>query len=164
VESAAQAFRGLAERYCDLIDRAADLDVEVLVRQVHDLLARLYASATALTEDAAGDVEWDHAEHVYDEWKARYELLGAKFGERNHYSEVFDPYAEDDGPVTGSLADDLADIYDDLRNGLALAETDGIDVAEECWTIHFEINWGEHALSAMRALYFWMRNLDIEDL
>ena len=48
--------------------------------------------------------------------------------------------------------------------GLAFAETAGLDVAVEYWALHLQIDWGEHALSALRAFYWWIIHLDIEAL
>ena len=56
------------------------------------------------------------------------------------YWEVFDP-RELSEPVAGSLSDDLADIYRDLRRGLAAAERD-IEEAVWDWRFSYETHWG----------------------
>jgi len=42
-------------------------------------------------------------------------------GDWNYYNEVFDP-TEDSEVIEGSLADDIADIYRELEEGIDLKE------------------------------------------
>lgn len=76
----------------------------------------------------------------------------------NCYSDVFDPFqlpaAE---PITGSIADDIADIYRDTASGLIAYQEGNLAGAIWEWGFNFEIHWGEHATSAIRALYCWLR-------
>jgi hypothetical protein len=75
----------------------------------------------------------------------------------NYYSECFDPLivpaAEE--PVVADLADDLADIWRDVKGGLMLWHDDESDAAAWHWRFHFESHWGLHASSAMYALQTW---------
>ena len=61
--------------------------------------------------------------------------------------------------IVGSLADDLADTYFDLKEGLALQEAGETEPSRVIWEwrFSFDIHWGEHALSALRSLYFRFR-------
>lgn len=87
-------------------------------------------------------------------WMALYRALGAFLAGRNHYAEVFDPFAEPpEEAVTGSLADDLADIYNDLGDGLAKWRRGESAAALWAWRVLFTAHWGEHAASALRALH-----------
>lgn len=54
----------------------------------------------------------------------------------------------------GSLADDLADIWRDLRAGLDALEggSQWQDVAWE-WRFGLQTHWGRHAVEALRALH-----------
>jgi hypothetical protein len=60
----------------------------------------------------------------------------------------------DEPPVRGSLADDLRDVYSDVRRGLALWDSPAPpDAAIWEWRFQFEIHWGDHAIDALRALH-----------
>lgn len=68
------------------------------------------------------------------------------------YWEVFDPY-EDAEPVAKALADDVLDIYRDVRRGLWFWEKGEMADAVWEWRFSFESHWGNHAVDALRALH-----------
>lgn len=77
-----------------------------------------------------------------------------------YYSEIFDPFESPapEEPVTGDIADDLADIYSDVSRGLFHFERGKHTDALESWSFSFATHWGEHATSAIRALYWHLRH------
>lgn len=77
-----------------------------------------------------------------------------------HYSEIFSPLVPPEEPVVGDLADDLTDIYRDLAVGLHLHEGGDIDDALWEWGFKFQIHWGKHASSAIRALHCYLAQED----
>ena len=62
-----------------------------------------------------------------------------------------DVYADDDHR-TGSLADDLTDIYCELKNGLKLVDGEP-ERAMEDWHKGYHLHWGQHLVDAERHLY-----------
>lgn len=139
-----------AEQYCRLIESAKAEEKDWLA-EVARLLPRLHALVAAL-EPAPGalgpDVEFD--------LDRRFELfshLRRSLGELDSYWLEFDS-PRGALPATGSLADDLTDIYYDLKRGLerAAAEDDP-RVALRDWRAGFAIHWGQHLLDAERHLY-----------
>jgi len=77
-----------------------------------------------------------------------------------HYGEIFSPLVPPDEPVVGDLADDLVDIYRDVAAGLALYDAGRIDDAIWQWGFNFQIHWGKHASSAIRALHCYLSQED----
>lgn len=77
-----------------------------------------------------------------------------------HYSEIFSPHVPHDEPVVGDLSDDLHDIYIDVAKGLRLHEMGHIDDALWQWGFNFQIHWGKHASSAIRALHCYLAQED----
>lgn len=72
----------------------------------------------------------------------------------NGYWDVFDPLnQEDTQSVFNSLADDLSDIYRDLKRGLLLYNQGYITEAVWEWRFNFQIHWGVHLVSAQRAIH-----------
>ena len=89
-----------------------------------------------------------------------YGVVSRMLGPKMAYWAYFDPSAPQDSneqPIFHNLADDLADIYRDIKPGLRAWETGDdryIETIVFNWrTPHFESHWGVHALSAMRALH-----------
>lgn len=170
-------FAERAEEFCALIDSRDAHGRAAFLRRVHLGLAPLYAAALVLPaveviEDGPEDDDDDLVDSPpaaaqddrlgMERWQALYRSLSALIGERNHYAEVFDPYAEPpEEPVTGSLADDLADIYQDLADGLAKWRRGEAAAALWRWRFQFTTHWGEHLTSALRALHVLAANYDV---
>ena len=68
---------------------------------------------------------------------------------------VFDPLkSPPEDPVAGSPADDLADIWFDVKRGLLIFEAKGeaaLADVQWSWKFSFETHWGRHATGAMAA-------------
>jgi hypothetical protein len=156
-------FAQLVERFCALVDGHTAMAPDDFLRQVHLSLAQLYATALALpaVEVIGGDDDDEQRQTEtaddrlgHERWMVLYRSLVALIGDREHYSEVFDAYAEPpEEPVMGSLADDVADIHQDLADGLLKWRRGDEDGALWAWRFHFTFHWGEHATSALRALH-----------
>jgi hypothetical protein len=54
---------------------------------------------------------------------------------------------------TGSLADDLTDIYFELKRGLNMLDAAGPDEVAHLWELGFKEHWGQHLVDAERHLY-----------
>jgi hypothetical protein len=84
---------------------------------------------------------------------ARFELfshLRGLLGERDGYWMEFDRVGDAE-VMTGSLADDLTDIYCELKHGLRLIDSDPRR-ALRGWREGFEDHWGQHLTDAQRHL------------
>ena len=74
------------------------------------------------------------------------------FGNLDGYWEVFDPTRKDES-VSGSLANDIAEIYFDLQESLKLLRgAAGPSDVYWQWRFDFQGHWGRHATSALRVL------------
>ena len=84
-----------------------------------------------------------------------YNLLKEKLGDWDLYWQVFDP-TKDTEAIYGTLADDMADIYRDLQEGLVLAATEQAQPADIIWEwrVGFYSHWGKHAMDALRTIHF----------
>ena len=138
----------LAKNYCDLIE-ASGGENSAWLEQLANLLPRLHAAVTSLD----GEIT-DHHHGLSADLDARFELythLRNLLGKRDSYWMEFDVAGEGQ-TGSGSLADDLTDIYCELKHGLKLAEG-APDVALEEWRNGFRMHWGQHLVDAERHLY-----------
>ena len=141
----------LAESYCGLVEAARDSDLRWL-QKVAALLPRLHAAVSGL-----GGTDRDAEHSLVVDLDARFELythLRDLLGERDAYWMEFDA-AYDKQCMSGSLADDLTDIYCELKPGLRVLEADasGNNGALEVWRRGYKAHWGQHLLDAERHLY-----------
>ncbi len=74
-----------------------------------------------------------------------------------YYSEIFaNLVVPPEKPVVADLADDLVDIYRDLYPGLLLFDAGKHAEAGDHWRFWFAHHWGEHATSAIRAIWSYL--------
>jgi hypothetical protein len=74
-----------------------------------------------------------------------------------YYSEVFNNLiVPPEEPVIGDIVDDLVDIYGDIAPGLELFDSGKLAEARDHWQFWLASHWGEHATSALRALWSYL--------
>jgi hypothetical protein len=142
--TATQEFCGWAE------SASAAGEIEMFIARRH--LARLTSLALDLPKSESDDIA--PVEISHEDWTAMYKRFGAL--PVNYYGHCFDPLqvpAEE--PTLGDLADDLADIWRDLKEGLILWEAGHMNAAVFEWRENFTIHWGRHAASALYTLHCW---------
>jgi hypothetical protein len=155
-------FKEAAESYCTLFESKPD-SVEVWVEQMTSAVAHLYAFGHDLPDvdlpDDAPDVP-DSLDVNDDERKRIYRFVGDLLGSQRGYWSYFDPTEPLDSSQDisfGDLADDLADIYRDIKPGLrawASANDAYLPSIVFDWKFPlFSSHWGVHAVSALRALH-----------
>jgi hypothetical protein len=148
---AISAFAALARRYCRWAEAApGEPRAEILLAR--QLLAALQYARLMLPESAVGgDHETSAVPHQH--WQA----IRQRFGVLpiDEYSEVYDPFS-DEPAVTASVADSLADIDRDLRQGLELYDAGALSEAAWHWRVLHGVHWGRQLLGAQRAIHAWL--------
>ena len=149
MQTDAKELLAIARRYCSVIESLDDGNRESLT-QLNEILPRLHAAMTAVPS---------HEEGSYDpsvDLDQRFELfsrLHRLLGDLDGYWMEYD-VAPDRQEMSGSLADDLTDIYCELKNGLK--RLDGSDDTGRTlgrWRAGFCKHWGQHVVDAERHLY-----------
>lgn len=138
----AARFSDVAVRYCRFVEAMGELPPDERPTKATRLLTCLLAAATELPQQV----------DVTDAEVERVEAPKFDLGTFDFYYEVFDPFIRDE-LVIGSLSDDLADIYVDLREGIDLLAAGHTGDALWQWRFHYENHWGDHAADAVRALH-----------
>lgn len=147
-------FIASAEEFCSLIECRQLLAGLPLVRECAPRLACLYSAALSLSLFPAETDSDNLIEDVFsfDQSQALFRELGEKLGMVRWYWEVFDPY-EESAPGIGDLADDMADIYRELKNGLFAFTKGPANEAIWHWQNGFRSHWGDHVVDALRAMH-----------
>jgi uncharacterized protein DUF5063 len=153
-----EAFATEAKQFCDWLMEGRDSGERAahagLVR-----LCRLYTAALELPDlrfTESGDSDADDVPQ--DEWKQAYAAAGRL--PVGLYKEVYDPVgdlSEDEEPVVGDVADDLADIYRDVMRGLRAFDKGDMNNALWEWRFNLAHHWGAHATAAIRVMHMWIQ-------
>lgn len=163
ISTAFHRFRIVAERFCVLIDSSPNLArAEVLLR-VYVVLPELIQRAIELPDLEIGDDEVPRQTNRLrlgqSEWMHLYERLKEKLGGWNLYRDVFDP-TNDTQAIHGSLADDLSDIYRDIKEGVDSPNPVWNEQRDMIWDWRFGYysHWGQHAMGALRTIHWLLAN------
>jgi hypothetical protein len=164
--TAADRFGLVARQYCSLVESTVTLDKTEFLLQLYRTIPDLIAEAIRLPE-----VDFDEDEGIEkearirqiraktqmkeEEWGRLYNSLKERLGEQDLYWQVFDPRTDNEA-IRGSLADDIADVYRDLKNGIAFKDTNNAPPSEVIfdWRLLFQSHWGKHAIDAFRTVHF----------
>jgi hypothetical protein len=159
VNEAAEEFRRLAARYCEVVERAVGRDRLGLQEALMELLPALYSAGSALpnVEPATEDLLPDRPTN--DEWFAVFKGLQEVLGPSDLYRSVQPyPIESKEEPGLGSVADDLGDTWRELKQGLLALEA-GVAEADVVfhWREGYASHWGYHAADALAAIhkFYW---------
>ncbi len=151
MQAALTNMKAVAKTYCELIE-TIDPNAPDWLRELSRLLPRVHAAVKAL-----GAPECGEGFALAANLDLRFELysrLHRLLGELDAYWMEFD-VAVDGQHKSGSLADDLTDIYCELKHGLCLLQSapDCPDQALNGWRQSYRLHWGQHLVDAERHLY-----------
>jgi len=138
----------LAKQYCDRIESSA-YEPKRWLKDVVFLLPRLHAAvaSVAVPSSAFGQMNAVDLDERFELFSRLRKLLA----DRDAYWLEFDRASEGADGMTGSLADDLTDIYCELKLGLRLYDQDPV-CAVTVWAVGFDSHWGRHLVDAERHL------------
>jgi hypothetical protein len=147
-------FSSVALEFCNTIDSASSLEKTELLVRVYEILPRLISQGIGLPSVSPGDesVKPTPIRLTNEEWRGLYESLKEKLEDWNLYWQVFDPM-KDSEAIRGSLADDLADIYRELKEDISEKDASAQRAAVFGWRVKFYSHWGPHAMDALRTIH-----------
>lgn len=150
-------FVTVAVEYCIFLERFEGVTTEEFTDRLTKLLPLLYLKAQLVPEVQdfdLGDVEDAVTEEDYNFVLNR---VTAVMGQYNDYLEVFvEDMQYSAEPIIAYVAENLADIYQDIRNFVAIYER-GVDehMNEALYVCmdHFKHLWGQTLVNVLRALH-----------
>lgn len=150
-------FVTVAAEFCAFLERAESMKRKTFIDTSLKILPLLYLKASMLPKcETLGEEapETFVTEEMYEVLRIS---LAELIGERDDYLEVFVPdMAYSDQPIKKNISEDLADIYQDIRDfifvfQLGLNETmnDSLAICQE----NFGMIWGQKLVNTLRALH-----------
>jgi hypothetical protein len=150
-------FITVANEYCAFVENVYDYTGKTFFQTAQKLLPLLYLKASLLPHLESENESNNEKFVTEQDWNNIYYSLLKKSGSQDNYPEVFDNrYKDSESPVSASIAEDLADIYQDLKDCSMLYRT-GYDIVMneaicEC-LLNFEEYWGQKLVNSLRAIH-----------
>ena len=150
-------FVTVASEFCAFLERAEQMKREEFIDKIIKLLPLLYLKASLLPPcEAIGEEQPERyvTEDIYEIVRMNIATL---MGEKDDYLDVFvEDMKYSDQPITRYISEDLADIYQDIKDfifvfQLGLNETmhDALAICQE----NFRLYWGQKLVNTLRALH-----------
>lgn len=148
----------VAAELCVRLENAQPRETRAFCSDMLKILPLLYVKALQVSENGVpesfADAEELVAESDYDFVRSS---VAAVMGAYDDYLDVFvEEMKYSDRPIRKTISEDLADVYQDLRNFVGVYK-DGAPETMEAALNHviesFSIYWGGRVLSALRALH-----------
>ena len=150
-------FVAVANEFCKYAVHASELNGDEMLKIMQRILPLMYLKASLLPQLDPFFEDGNEKFVTEADWTAINETLKKKFGTANDYLEVFDEKINDsEGPVVASISEDMADIYQDIKDFLLLYQTGTGEVMNDAvWEcrMNFENFWGQKLVNSMRAIH-----------
>ncbi|MDR0541273.1 MAG: DUF5063 domain-containing protein [Dysgonamonadaceae bacterium] len=160
-------FARVALEYCVFVEKAKSSDKKTFIDNMTKVLPLLYLKASIIPEmttDYESDLEVKVDEILYAQVKTNSSEL---LGDDDLYLETFHPDIKlSDSPVAVSISEDLADIYQDLGNFIAVFKNGRKETMNDSLLLcieNFKKYWGQRLVNALRAMHFIKYKSDIEE-
>jgi hypothetical protein len=150
-------FVAVANEFCKYAEHAQQLKGDELLKILQRILPLMYLKASLLPQLEPFFEDGNEKFVTEADWMNINDILTDKFGTANDYLEVFDEKINDtEGPVISSISENMADIYQDMKDFLLLYQTGTGEVMNDAiWEcrMNFENFWGQKLVNSMRAIH-----------
>ncbi len=150
-------FVAVANEFCKYAEHVSELKGDELLKILQRILPFMYLKASLLPELNPFFEDGNEKFVTESDWKKMQEIFREKFGTADDYPEVFDEkISESDDHVISSISENLADIYQDIKDFLLLYQTGTPEVMNDSvWEcrLNFESFWGQKLVNSMRAIH-----------
>ncbi len=150
-------FLTVAKEYCAFVEEAEKLTKKDFLYQSQKLLALLYLK-TSVLENFESIPEVNNEKFVTEEdWQYIKEKVSTLLGDTDLFIDITEPIMQfSDDAVNVSLSEIFADIYQDLRDTIAVfAVGDELMMNDAIWECkqNFEQYWGQRAIAALSSIH-----------
>lgn len=161
-------FVTVAAETCLFLENAIEFEKKELLDRALKILPLLYLKTTTL-EPLEQILEDDLEEFVTEEeYETVRQYIAQILGYSDRYLEVFtrDIQLSEEG-IASDISEDLADIYQDLKNFLLRYQIGNEDIMTEALAVcqlNFKEYWGQRLVNCLRALHNAFYNSDEEEI
>ncbi|MCF6171748.1 MAG: DUF5063 domain-containing protein [Bacteroidales bacterium] len=135
----------VANEFCYFLDTAEDKRKKGILEFAHRILPLLYLKGTLLPEIEPEYPEAGERFVTQENWETVFTLLRDKFGKEDEYWIIDPQYINETEPLKASIAENLADIYQDMKDFIMLLQKNTHAARENaiagCKTL-FVNHWG----------------------
>ncbi len=152
-----QQFADSCSEYCLLLEHAANFPRSKFVEKLRRLLPFVYAYMAETSKHFQKEEYFSEKVVGPAEWQAVHERVLKLLANIDSYNELTDVEAgTQETPLTRSIAEDLTDVYQDVKDFVTLFNTGTSETAAEAFVscyVAFDEFWGAKLLAALKAIH-----------
>ena len=133
----------VANEFCYYIDTAEDKSKKGVFEFIHRILPLLYLKGTLLPDIQPEYPEASERFVTQENWETVFTMLRDKFGKDDEYWIIDPQYINETEPLKASISENLADIYQDMKDFIMLFQKN-THAARECAIADFKLLFGSH--------------------
>jgi hypothetical protein len=154
-------FTTVANEICKFLENPPSTEVVTLLNTLQKVLPFLYMKATLLPQT---ELLYDDGNEKFvteDDWQGIRNKLLLIIGKNDSYLELTVEETDTDEAKVSSISENLADIYQDLKDYSSLFQTGAEEIMNDAlWEIkyNFQRYWGIKVLSTMSTIHRLLEN------
>jgi len=163
-------FVTVAGEFCIFVENVPRFNKKDFLDKLRKLLPLLYLKASLLPKVEPFFDDGNEKFVTEQDWENIHEQIKTKLGYHDEYPDIYDPLTHEQVEESiASISDNMADIYQDLKNFVSLYNIGNEEMMNDAlWecTMNFEEYWGQRLVSALKAIhmvYFSGDDLSDED-
>jgi len=149
-------FAASANEYCKYLEATSEINGIEILKVMQRLLPFIYLRASLLPMLEPLLEEGIEKNVTEFDWTRMHDNLLAKMGNNDPYPVIVSAGDPSDGLYTGSIAESLTDVYQDLKDFIVSYKSGNEEVMNDAvWEIlmNFEEFWGKKLLNALTAIH-----------
>jgi len=159
-------FAASANEFCKYLEGIKDTGGIEILKVMQRLLPFIYLRASLLPLVEPILEEGNEKTVTEFDWTRMHDTLLAKTADNDPFPVVIDIGDPADGLYTGSIAESLTDIYQDLKNFIVSYKSGNDDVMNDAvWEVlmNFEEFWGKNMLNVLVAIHSVLYSVEDDD-
>lgn len=161
-------FVTVVSEYCLFVENTARFNKRDFLDKARKLLPLLYLKGSLLPKIESVFDDENEKFVTEEDWGIIHGSVQKKLGYHDEYRDIYDPLTHEQvEQSTASISDNLADIYQDLKNFITLYNIGTEEIMNDAlWDckLNFEEFWGQKLLSALKAIHtVYFSDDDLED-
>ncbi len=157
----------LANEYSLFVEKAEDYSKEDIIEYMRKIFPLLYLKACLLPLVIPENEEANERYITHETWENIFNALRNKFQNEDEYFYIDHSNISENDPIKASLADNLTDVYQDLKDFVTLYQKNTFDAKENAvFQIKslFEKHWGYRIVNALKYLHYLKhKDLPLDD-
>ncbi|MBI9039514.1 MAG: DUF5063 domain-containing protein [Bacteroidales bacterium] len=151
----------VANEFCRFMEKIDTFNKKDILEYLQKICPLLYIKGSLLPQIEVNEESTPERYITEEQWENIFNATRKKFGDDDIYFYINNHYSNEDEPVKASLAENFADIYQDLQDFVLLYQKNSIEAKEnavsECKAL-FETHWGYRIINSQKAIHYLLYN------